>query len=1070
MPTSVDIETRTTPRKEYPEITHQIRKFGLTVLAPITHIAFYEKGQEAIVLDMQDWDPWLGLRGDESKWQLIREKLTHTDLIIGHNVVFDLRHLLAHCNYWFPNAERWEIPLGVKVWDTMVIAQRMLLGEQASDRSPYGDSFGLAGGYDKKGKPYYGIAERFKLIEPHSDFWEFYVWMKSQRDHLSELAAQLRELDENHAVWTFLGGWIPPNRADLLQKAADKLLTEYVTRDTILSYELYEFELRAAQMLATQDFKWEHLYIPKWAELTQRDIHPDFESLLDFWTRRLRLNANRAGRGLLVNQRHIDEQTAQAQKLVKAKRKEVLAKEDKHDPYPNFERVFSMIMYYHQVLHVMKYSSSYNNPKNWAFWEPIKISPIVLDDALSDVPGKQMWIDWLLHLQGTEFTNKNQVQQAAPSTMIPEIDLQDWVRRNCYIGYEEPLASFLASVKCNWLTYYYKQKDSSLKQKARKYIEEHPDKADVDLLKLGSDLFKKGFPNSRIWIAYYMFCVATAPLPTHEEFKFVQELTTGKFKRELSLYRKVQGDEPPDFQAFAIQHNGLSYGKNAMRYFLESEHYAVPDLDPLRELMQAKADLAKFREFEQHAALDGAVHSIIINDTKSGRASSNNPNLQNVKMSSKPWEPPSPFPGTFMAPEGMWLTEWDYSNAEVRMGNMIGGDDAAAAATEGHDRHSALAEIYIGSEAWAQMSPEERKKWRNEYKRVTFGSEYGAGDYKIALMIKSTIERAREIMNNKRHAFYRIEEQKRKVSENAEKRLAAGCVPVFVSLWDRSRGQVDRYRKGCAGYTGWNTMQQGGVTAMISRADVLISEMLEREGYNTFVQQDVHDSLIIAFDIAEFYADDFALPIRIAQIMGSIMPDEYCERTSPRTHFVTNLGPENAKKWGYNPYQNYPLPLDKFINQWGAFHLPEGEKEAPTWIGPEHEGWTLAQESQTITLRKQFQAALDKSDGVLAGVNLDDGQMWLDLQMLLASHPAPDTTVLRLQQPLALVYADKNGQPVNAGHFPFAAWMAAGRILFHNGNGHLYAEMIARIQQIIQSCPEHFRSWTDQYATILEVR
>jgi hypothetical protein len=396
---------------------------------------------------------------------------------------------------------------------------------------------------------------------------------------------------------------------------------------------------------------------------------------------------------------------------------------------------------------------------------------------------------------------------------------------------------------------------------------------------------------------------------------------------------------------------------------------------------------------------------------------------------------------------------------------------AAAAATEGHDRHAALAEIYVGKTAWEQMSGEEQKKWRNEYKRVTFGSEYGAGDYKIALMIKSTMERAREIMSNKRRAFYKIEEQKRKVSDNARKRQTAGCVPVFVTLWDRSRAQVDRTKYGskidCAAYTGWNSMQQGGVTAMISRADILISEMLERDSYRTFVQQDVHDSLIIAFDIAEFYADNFALPLRIAQIKGSIMPDVYCERTTPKTHFVTALGPENAKKWGYNPYQDYPLPLDQFINQWGCFSLPEEEQEAPTWIGPLHEDWTLEAETEGIQRQHQLQAELDKTDGVVGGQHRDDGTMWLELQMLLASHPSPDETILRLQSPMALVYADKNGKLVHAGHFSFAAWMATGRVLYHNGNGHLYKDMLLKLQQIVDACPEHFAGWLSQYPEIL---
>lgn len=1071
---AVDIETQTKIHPDYPEVIHRVTKdFGLSVLSPITDIAIYEKNKEPIVLDMRAWDPWLQTTGDFGQWQMLRDMLCQPDVIIvGHNVVFDLRHIIAHYNFWHQDTkQRFHLPLGVKVWDTLTIAKRMLLGEQMSDRnkgSGFGDSFALAGGLDKNGDPYYGMSERFGLLDASSDFWKFYTWMKTQRNNLSNLASTLQSLSEEHAVWTFLGGWIPPNRPDLLDTAATTLLREYVSRDAILAYDLYEYQQQVAQQLATEDYHHGHIYIPKWPELTQRDIHNDFTSLLDFWTRRLRLNANRAGKGLLVNLAYVQEQKEKASQLVKTRADDVLSKPDKHDPYLNFERVFGMILYYKMVLDCIHKNGTFSKTDLWAFWEPIKIAPAVLADALSDVPGKQQWLDWLLN---TKFQSKKQIISEAPGKQAPQLDIIDWVRRNCYIGYEEPLASYLASVKTNWLSYFYKTKMASLRDKARQHLTKigKPLGDDDSQLELGMKLYRKNYINSRIWIPFYIHCVANTPLATSEEFKYAEELTTKKFKQALTAYRRSHDNqEPPDFKVFAIATNTLSYGKNTLNYYLQSDHYDAPDLAPLRELMQAKADLQKFKEFEVHAALDGALHSIIINDTKSGRASSNNPNLQNIKMSSKQWEPPTPFPGTFKAPDGMWLTEWDYSNAEVRMGNMIGGDNAAAAATEGFDRHAALAEIYSGSTVWSALTADERKKKRNEYKRVTFAREYGAGAYRIALQIKTTIDRAQEIINNTKRAFYKIEEQKKIVTDNARKRQSAGCVPVYVGLWDRSRGQVDRTRYGnkidCAAYTGWNTLQQGGVTAMISRADVLISEMLEREHYQTFVQQDVHDSLIIAFDINEFYADNFALPVRIAQIMGSIMPDEYCERTSPKTHFVTALGPENAKKWGYNPHLPYPLPTDTFINQWGAFKLPEGKDEAPTWIGNEAEGWTLESETQAITLRKKMLAEIEKTSDNIGSIAASDGAMWVDLQLLLATLPQQDEFTLRLQQPLKLVSMNSQQQLIDHGHFTFAGWMTAGSVLYHKGQGKLYSDMLCKIKNLVEQHPEHFQEWSQKYA------
>ncbi len=1065
---AIDIETRTAPLESYPAVCHAIKKFGTTVLAPITDIALYAPEGGIETYDMRAWDPWLQTRGDPEVWHQIRNRLCDPDtMIIGHNVIFDLRHIGAHYNFWFPDSPRFHLPLGCKVWDTQTIAYRMLLGEQKSKRSPFGDSFAIAGSRDKKGRETIGLSERLGLLTPHTPDWEFYIWMKEQRDNLSRLAETLATLDIEHVVWHFLGGWVPPNRPDLLEEAARQLLTEYVSRDAILAFQLYEKQQAIADQLVTGNYNDGKLNIPRWPELTQRDVHPAFDSLLDFWTRRLRLNANRAAQGMQVRKRYVKEQLQIASSTVREMTKVVMSKPDKHDPYPKYEDVFSMMLYYEMLLNCLRQEkhNGYSDPTNWALWKPIKISPLVIEDALADYDPTQRQV-WLDYLANAPYASKKEALSAAPPTMPPTLNLIEWTRRNCYQNYEEPFATFLAEIKTEWMKYFYKTSRASIEKKGRDYRLNNPLKnlSEAEDYAHGLQIFKRGFNASRKWVAYYMFCVANAPLPTNDEFKYIQELTTTGLKKKLAQYNKDHnGMDPDDYREFVVINRGVSYGKGAMEHFLTSGLYDTPDLEPLKLLMQAKANLARFKEIRQHSALDGAVHSIITNKTTTGRGASGSPNMQNVKMAKKkPNDPPTPFPGTFRAPKGMVLTEWDYSNAEVRMGNMIARDDVGAAAAESGDYHRKMAELYKTSAVWNTLSKDEQKTWRNYFKPVTFSIPYGAGAGKVALLMKSDIHRAKEVIDNRKRSLWATEEQKKKVSENAKKRHGAKCVPVYVSLWDYARVQVSRGYKGIDDYTAWNSLQQGGVTSMISRADVIISETLEREGYKTFVQQDIHDSLIIAFDTEEYLADNRALPVRIAKIMGEIMPDELCERTTPKTHFVTNLGPENAKKWGKNPYREYQLPLDEFVNQWGVFPLPEGAEEAPTWTGDESQGWTLEKETQALEAKRKIQAAVDGTDGTLAHLETDIA-VWMELQTVLASIPE----AARLLVPIKLVYKGKDNQVVDAGHLPFPAWMTAGRVLLHNGNGHLYLQMIDKVKTIIHDHPDHFADWCNKYEGVL---
>lgn len=108
----LDIET---------EVEHiDYKKYGLMVQSPITFVSFYSPFM----------DEYLTLEFDYSEEQLgfIRDLLSRESLlIVGHNVIFDMRHLGVHCGFQLHHT--------TLVHDTYALAIRLLWGDSDDPRS-----------------------------------------------------------------------------------------------------------------------------------------------------------------------------------------------------------------------------------------------------------------------------------------------------------------------------------------------------------------------------------------------------------------------------------------------------------------------------------------------------------------------------------------------------------------------------------------------------------------------------------------------------------------------------------------------------------------------------------------------------------------------------------------------------------------------------------------------------------------------------------------------------------------------------------------------------------------------
>ncbi|MFN8562256.1 MAG: DNA polymerase [Anaerolineae bacterium] len=100
-------------------------------------------------------------------------------------------------------------------------------------------------------------------------------------------------------------------------------------------------------------------------------------------------------------------------------------------------------------------------------------------------------------------------------------------------------------------------------------------------------------------------------------------------------------------------------------------------------------------------------------------------------------------------------------------------------------------------------------------------------------------------------------------------------------------------------FVAWNYLCQGGVSEVLKRAIVTISETFRARGMRSRVALDIHDALIL--EVAhEEWDDAIALA---CQIMRTSTPNDLNNRTNPPIRWHAKPNPaENQRKWGATQY------------------------------------------------------------------------------------------------------------------------------------------------------------------------
>ena len=1068
-----DIETDTSP--PVGSAWEGKDKYGLSYCADVTHVSFYAGDEHPIVVftlpvmeGSLKWDEsehGIAYFNELEKLEFLRQLFSRENYrAIGHNVVFDFRNLLGHLGFE-------SLPHEVEVWDTLAMGQRVLFSEIGRSglefltnkwglnrRTVFYDNDKAFYEIMKKARKSFAVTPSLLLLQnvdtwlPYTDVTgsnllkaavglavqEYLGDIESDTD-ISKLSVEHMMLYESSHM--SLDSW---------HQVINNCISYYVALDVVYTYRLYRLQVTWTNSLAQKNTQLRPavgrpLHVPHWRQLPtliKRDMAI------------ARISANQAIRGVKLDSEFVHHSI---QKYEDALVQEALPPfqdilQEDIDLYDHI----ATLRWYENIVQMLTLGRdgakpTYSKPKVEGQVNHDLLEDEFLEAWFGDFPELLEWIRTL----SEKATRSTIIKGLAQFSMTDEdierltVTTKDMIH-SFLVMYGRPCSKVDDTPYIMLHFFYYEQ--------WMRYICEKPQLTLLEYASKGK--FKP----------YFVYTISQVDVPSEEDLMFNPKLTTDGYKNRLEHIQKniwASGTDAPankhgiaiEFEDFVrddftvdptkvlMSHRGFSFGKDALTYYIETnldkdddlfQLEDIPNMKPLAILriqLQLIAMISRSEEFLRHAMRDGRIHPILSRDTTTGRFSSKDPNVQNVKMDDKHG---FHFSGYLVADDGYWLVECDYSNAENVMGAMISADNNFAEATEMGDFHSAQAQIYF-PEKWAaaEGDAKERKRIRGSGKPITFGEAYGAGPTKLATMTKMTIEEVRQIIANKKAAYPKLYAKKKEAEDKCVGRYRDGYFPAYTVLWNGARVPVTIFENerpdGRIEYGGaykcWNYVQQGGVSELVSGALIDIDDYLYRVGFETFVTLNVHDSLLPAVKLEEY---DEVLP-EIFKIMGSQVPQAYLDRTCPPTHFVSEAGPENRYKWGYRWNQEYPFPLDEFVNQWGVHKIPDGEDEAPTWRGPVHLGWSIEDDILRWQLENgQKQTGDTQSASNLTTFNrLKDSVEWLEENKDLI----PQFLLLleEIEQPRVITYTTGQGEVKETGPLASAEYISAARYLASQG-------------------------------------
>lgn len=272
---------------------------------------------------------------------------------------------------------------------------------------------------------------------------------------------------------------------------------------------------------------------------------------------------------------------------------------------------------------------------------------------------------------------------------------------------------------------------------------------------------------------------------------------------------------------------------------LESLRYAHPAVSLLLEYRQlAKLKSTYCDGLIKEVAEDGRIHSTFNQtETRTGRISSLEPNLQNIPVRSEEGRKLRRF---FVAKEGYVLCDADYSQIELRvLAHMANDKNMIGAFKSGIDIHTATA-----SEVFDVPVILVTPVMRSRAKAVNFGIVYGIGAFSLSKDIGVSRAEADTYIKNYLRTYPQIDEYMQKTIENAKR---DGFVVTefgrrrYLPEITSSNGMMRAFGERVAR----NMPIQGTAADIIKIAMIRVYDRLKAEKLDARLILQVHDELIV---------------------------------------------------------------------------------------------------------------------------------------------------------------------------------------------------------------------------------
>ncbi len=278
---------------------------------------------------------------------------------------------------------------------------------------------------------------------------------------------------------------------------------------------------------------------------------------------------------------------------------------------------------------------------------------------------------------------------------------------------------------------------------------------------------------------------------------------------------------------------------------LESLRYDNPIVDNvLRYRALAKLNSTYCEGLLKVIADDGRIHSSFNQtETRTGRISSTEPNLQNIPVRTELGREMRKF---FCAKDGWLLVDADYSQIELRVLAHISGDENMIEAFKNNDDIHAITASQVFNMPLEMVTP----LMRSRAKAVNFGIVYGIGAFSLGKDIGVSMREASQYIKNYLAHYSGVDEYMKRVVERAK-------LDGYVETMFGRRRYLPELSTGKAMMRAFgervarNMPIQGTAADIIKIAMVRVDERLKRENMQARLILQVHDELIVEAPEAE---------------------------------------------------------------------------------------------------------------------------------------------------------------------------------------------------------------------------